>query len=552
MKPNRSLAALAAMAASAAVPSAAHAGDADASAVAVASGSVYVGGSAFHTGDLRSSVVGRFNPAAGAFDWLERVEGAAGAADGITDVVTAGGYVYGIGYGNGGLVVSKLDPATGTLKRSCGAGGVTVNGLGASILPGRAAALGDDLVVVGATLALPTRGVIAIVDGSNCTVRSSAVIGAGDPQASVGFTTVAVDATGYPVVAGFSGGDAALFRFAPDLTPLQTRSFDLGGLLGDAFTGLAAGPDGGVAIGLAGTTLYGQCFTLPALSAATTCGTGGRRALSFGTGAPMGTVAAARLASGGWVVAGSQLGWATPAGFLARAALAAFEPTALAADTSVFAPSGAQILDPFPYRPSGFAAVTANAEGIAGTGTAGYPGSRQPFLFTSKPNGSGATVTPLDGFESAPAAPVEPGPPAAPPPPPAQPVAGPTAAMPPRPLLATARWVRIRKRPDAGGGFGTLSLKCARACKAKGAYTAKVRGHTVRLGTATARLAAGDGMRLRLGLSRRGRRRLGHSRRLAVTVRFRVTGARHERALFQTTVRMTARRKHAAHARRHP
>jgi hypothetical protein len=542
MKPNRIVAALAAMAASAAMPSAAHAGDADASAVAVASGSVYVGGSAFHNGDLRSSVVGRFNPAAGAFDWLERIEGAAGAADGITDVVSAGGYVYGIGYGNGGLVVSKLDPATGTLKRSCGAGGVTVNGLGASILPGRAAALGDDLVVVGATLALPTRGVIAIVDGSNCTVRSSAVIGAADPQANVGFTTVAVDATGSPVVAGFSGSDAALFRFAPDLTPLLTRTVDLGGTLGDAFTGLAAGPDGGVAIGLAGTTLYGQCFTLPALTAVPACGPAGRRALSFGSGAPMGTVALARLASGGWVVAGSQFGWATPAGFLARAALAAFEPTALAADTNVFAPSGAQVLDPFPYQPSGFAAVTANADGITGTGTAGYPGSRRPFLFTSRPNGSGATVTPLDGFESAPAAPVEPGPPAAAPPPAAQPVAGPPAATPPRPLLATARWLRLRKRPSAGGGFGTFSLRCARACKAKGSYTAKVRGHTVRLGTARAKLGAGDGVRLRLALSHRGRRRLGHRRRLAVTVRFRVTGAHHERALFQTAMRLKAAR----------
>ena len=69
-----------------------------------------------------------------------------------------------------------------------------------------------------------------------------------------------------------------------------------------------------------------------------------------------------------------------------------------------------------------------------------------------------------------------------------------------------------------------------------------MRGHTVRLGTASARLAAGDAVRLRLVLSRGGRRRLGESRRLAVTVRFRVTGAQREGALFQTAVRMTAPR----------
>jgi hypothetical protein len=537
MKPNRILAALVGMAALAAAPSTAHAGDADASAVAVASGSVYVGGSAFGS-DLRSSVIGRFNPAAGAFDWLERVEGAAGAADGITDVVSSGGYVYGIGYGNGGLVVSKLDPSTGTLQRSCGAGGVTVNGLGASILPGRAAALGSDLVVVGATLTLPTRGVIAIVDGNTCTVRSSAMLGAADPQSSVGFTTVTIDASGYPVAAGFSGSDAALFRFAPDLTPLQTRTFDLGGLLGEAFTGLAAGPDGGVAVALAGTTLYGQCFTLPALNVVPACGTAGRRTISFGAGAPVGTVAVAPLASGGWLLAGSQLGYTAPAGFLARAALAAVEPTALAADTTVFAPSGAQVLDPFPSLPSAFAAVTANADGITGTGTAGYPGTRRPFLFTSKTDGSQATVTPLDGFESAPPAPVEPGPPA---PPAVQPVAAPLPPPPPRPALATARWVRLTKRPSPGGGFGALSLHCARACTAAGTYTVKVRGRTVRVGTAGARLAAGDAVRLRLALSPSGRRRLSHSRRLAVKVRFRVTGTQHERALFQTALQLTSR-----------
>jgi hypothetical protein len=46
---------------------------------------------------------------------------------------------------------------------------------------------------------------------------------------------------------------------------------------------------------------------------------------------------------------------------------------------------------------------------------------------------------------------------------------------------------------------------------------------------------------LRLALSPSGRRRLTHSRRLAVKVRFRVTGVQHERALFQTAVRLTTR-----------
>lgn len=542
---NRLLAAGAALAALAATPSTARAGDADATAVAVAESGVYVGGSTFHTGDLRSSVVGRFNPTTGAFDWLERVEGAAGAADGITDLVAAGGFVYGIGYGGGGLVVSKIDPATGTLQRSCGPTGVTVNGLGASVLPGRAAALGNDLVVVGGTLALPTRGVIAIVDGSTCTVRSSALLGAADPQTSVGFTTVAIDATGSPVVAGFSGTDAVLFRFAQDLTPLQTRTFDLGGLFGEAFTGLAAGPDGGIAAGLAGTTLYGQCFTLPALSPATGCGSAGRKTLAFGQGAPTGTVTLARGPSGGWLLAGSELGWALPAGFLARAAITALEPSALAADTTVFAPTGSQVLNPFPYAPSALSAVTADATRITATGTAGYPGTRQPFLFTATADGSSPTVTPLDGFESAKAAPVEPAPPGAPPSGPEQSVSAPSQPPASRPALATARWLRLTKRPDADGAFGTLSLRCARTCKTTGTYTTKARGRTVRLGTTRARLRAGDAVRLRLALSSSGRRRLTDRRRLTLTVRFRVTGAKRERALFQTTVRLTAPRKHS-------
>lgn len=70
MKPFRFPAVLAALIASVATAPPVHAGDADATAVAVASGRVYVGGSATFNGDLRSSVVGRWNPSSGGFDWL--------------------------------------------------------------------------------------------------------------------------------------------------------------------------------------------------------------------------------------------------------------------------------------------------------------------------------------------------------------------------------------------------------------------------------------------------------------------------------------------------
>lgn len=528
-------AALAATAAVSAPP--AQAQDADATAVALADGRVYVGGSAFHSGDLRSSVVGRWNPQTQDFDWLERVEGALGSADGVTDLVAAGGYLYSVGYGNGGLVVAKLDPATGTLQRACGPTGVTVNSLGTAILPGRAAALGSDLVVVGGTLALPTRGVIAIVDGATCTVRASATIGGPDTATNVGFTSVTLDGSGAPIAAGFSGTDAALFRFGADLLPGATRTFDLGGLLGDAFTAVGAG----VAVGLTGTTLYGQCFTLPTLAADTRCGAGGRRALSFGSGGvPTGTAALTRLASGSWLVGGSQLGWGTPAGWLARAAIAAFEPAALEPAADVLAPSGARILDPLPSLPSSFAALAADPDRLTGIGTAGYIGARRPFLYTARADGAAAAVTPLDGFATAPPAPVEPAPPE-----PQIPTAPATAPAPPatakRSALATARFTKLAERPDRRGGFGTVALACARACTVHGTYTAKVRGRTAQLGSSSVRLRAGGAVRLRLALSRGGRQRLQRARRLPTVVRFRVTGERGDRALFQTTVALRAR-----------
>src|SRR5262249_13086871 len=148
-------------------------------------------------------------------------------------------------------------------------------------------------------------------------------------------------------------------------------------------------------------------------------------------------------------------------GFLARAALAAFGPTDLSADTSVFAPAGTQVLDPFPYLPSQFSAIAATQNGITGAGTAGYVGSRRPFLFSANPDGAAAKVTPLAGFDSAAIAPVEPAPPAAAIPT-ALPVAAPATPPPPRPALATAHWRHLAKHPDKAGSFGQLTLRCTR------------------------------------------------------------------------------------------
>ena len=512
----------------------ARAADADASAVEPApdGAALYVGGSSQFSGDQRSSVLGRRN-AAGAFDWLERVDMAPGAADAFSDIVLAGDFLYGVGYANGSLAVAKADPATGTLQRSCGATGIALDGLGPSVLPGKAVAMGNDLVVVGGTLVQPTRGFIAVVDGDDCTLRSSSLIGAPDASSNVGFTSIDLDADGNPVVSGFSGSDAAIFRFGADLTPLGTRTFDLGGVLGEAFTDVRARSTGGVAVGLVGTSLLAQCFTLPELSADTSCGTAGRRSLSFNAnGTPTGGAVLGRRPSRGWLVAGSHAGYAGYSSSLTRAAIGAFKTRDLSADAGVFAPTGAQVFDPFPFSPSTFTAVTASANSIAGVGVSGYIGARQPFVFTAQPDGSAATFTSLAGFDTAAAAPVQAAPPTSAPDSASAPAAGGASpsSIPARPApLATSRFRRVVARPASDGTFGYLTLTCARACTAAGVYTARTRGgRTSRLGATRARLDAGDTLQVRLALTRAGRGVLRRQRRLTVTVRFELTapGAR--------------------------
>jgi hypothetical protein len=232
------------------------------------------------------------------------------------------------------------------------------------------------------------------------------------------------------------------------------------------------------------------------------------------------------MPSGSWLVAGSHLGHAGYSTSLARAAIGAFKTADLSADASVFAPVGARVFDPVPFSPSAFTSVTASASSIAAVGVSGYPGARQPFVFTAQPDGSAAAFTPLAGFDTAAAAPVEPAPPS----PESAPGAAGGAAGPGRAaVLATSRFRRLVARPASDGTFGYLTLKCARTCAVAGAYTARTRGGgTARLGATRARLAGGDALRVRLALTRAGRRTLRRQRRLAVKVRFEVTapGAR--------------------------
>ncbi|HTE61441.1 MAG TPA: hypothetical protein VK631_13905, partial [Solirubrobacteraceae bacterium] len=484
--------------------------------------SVFVGGSAQSANDVRAGVAVRWSAARGGFDWLERVDAAPGAADGFTAIVPAGAFVYGVGSANGSLAVAKLDADTGRLRQACGPSGVRLSSLGPAVLPGRAVAAGGTIVVVGRTLAAPTRGFIAAVDGGGCNVVRSALVGAGDPSVSVGFTGVDLDASGNPVVAGFSGTSAALFRFDGGLNPRGTQRFDLGG----AFSDVRAGPDGGVAVGAAGSRLLAQCFTLPALSADGRCGTAGRRSLRFHRdGVPASGATLGRLPSGSWLVAGSHTGEGGFATRQSRPALSALEPDGLGADARVFGPTGRQVFDPFPTVPAGFSAVTASAASIAGVGSSGQPGSTRPFLFSSGLDGTRPVFTPLTGLDAAPPAAVEPAPPAQPaqPPPPATTGAAPLA---PRraPALATARFARLARRPAADGTFGFVALTCRRACTARGRYTTPGPGtRAVRLGGTKARLAARWRLRLRLAFTRRGLRTLARAERLPVTVRFVVT-----------------------------
>jgi hypothetical protein len=504
----------------------ARAMDADASAVGFGPGAsgVFVAGSAQFGGDLRSGVAGRWNPARRRFDWVERVDAAPGAADGLTAIVPGAASVYGIGYANGGLAVAKMDASTGRLRRACGPTGMRLSSLGPAVLPARAVAVGGTIVVVGRTLTPPTRGVIAAVAGSDCRVLRTAALGAADRSANVGFTSIDLDASGNPVVSGFSGTRAAIFRFDRTLLPRGSRTFDLGSTAGAGFLDVKVAGDRGIAVGPAGTRLLAQCFTLPALSPDPRCGSAGVRALSFGNaGVPAGGATLGRLPSGSWLVAASHAGRAGFSTSRLRPALGAFEPRALHADGHVFSATGTRVFDPFPAAPAGFSAVTASTAGIAAVGSSGVPGSRQPFVYTSGLDGGGATFTPLPALAGARPAPVEPAPPVV------------------RPLVA-ARFSRLAHRPAADGTFGSLTLTCRRACTAWGRYTAPLRARrTARLGGARAKLPARWRLRVRLALSRRGLRTLARARRLPVTVRFAVADATGARQVVRRTVSMRAR-----------
>jgi hypothetical protein len=515
----------------------ARAADADASAVGVEpdSSGVLVGGSAQFADDPRSSVAGRWSEAKGGFDWLERVDAAPGAPDGFTAIVPAGGFVYGIGYANGSLAVAKMDADTGRLRNACGPTGVRLNSLGPSVVPGKAAAVGGNIVVVGGTLSQPTRGFIAEVDGDDCTVLRSALVGGGDPSVNVGFTAVDLDASGNAVASGFSGTKAAIFRFDRALVPGGTQTFDLGGAAGAAFSDVRAAKNGGVAVASVDSRLFAQCFTLPALSPDGRCGTAGQRSLSFNLiGAPTGSAALGRLPSGSWLVAGSHAGRGGFSTSQSRPALGAFKPADMGADPQVFRPTGTRVFDPFPSVAAGFSAVTASATRIAGVGSSGYLGSRQPFLFSSQLDGTTPTFTPLTGLDAAPPAPVEPANPASP----APGVAAPPTARP----LARVRFARLARRPAADGTFGFLTLTCQRACTARGRYTAPLRGtRTTRLGGTRARLAARWRLRLRLALTRRGLRTLARAKQLPVTVEFVITSSTGARQVVRRTVNLRAR-----------
>ena len=407
----------------------ARAADANATAVGVAPDvpGVFVGGSARFANDPRSGVAGRWNVARGAFDWLERVDAARGAADGFTSIVPLGAFVYGIGYANGRLMVAKMDAATGALQRACGPGGVRLSSLGASVLPRRAVAVDGKIVVVGATHETPSRGMLAAVDPGNCKWLRTAFVAAEAPAPDISFTSVDVEPSGNLLVSGSSGAKATLFRFDSDLSPLSKRTFDLGGSATAGFSDARAGSGRGVAVGRVGSQLLAQCFTLPDLDPDAGCGSAGLRSLSFDwRGVPAGHVTLGRLPSGSWLVAGSHAGTAGFATTQARPAVGAFEPAGLGTDADVFAPTGTQVFDPFPILPAGFRAVTASTAGIAGVGTSGYRGDRRPFLFSSALDGTKPTFTALTTLDTAARAPVA----AAPPPPPSpRPVTKPAARV---------------------------------------------------------------------------------------------------------------------------
>jgi hypothetical protein len=536
------LAAAVAFAATLGLGAPARAADADATAVAVApgDGSVYVGGSAQFPNDLRSGVIGRLDATGGRLAWLARVDAVRGLPDGFTAVVPNGPFVYGVGYAaGGGLAVAKMDADSGRLRQACGSGGVRLSSLGAPVVPGKAVESGGDLLVAGTTLSAPTRGFVAEIDGDDCTLKQSAIVGAGDEGQSVGFTSLDRDPAGDLVVAGYSGTRPAVFRFGGDLVPLGAQPFDVGAVTGAAFSDVRATSDGGVAVGVAGGRLVAQCFTLPALGPDGRCGPTGLRSPAFaGDGTATGAAALGRLPSGGWVVAGAQNGRAGYSSVQTRPALGVFS----AANLSTGA---ARVFDPFPSAPSTLAAVAASPQAIVAAGTTGSLGARRAFLLSSAPDGTGATFTPL-GFDTAAPAPLEPPPPT--PAPVAAPLAPTTRTPPPAakgPAFARAWFSRLLTRPTRDGTFGLLTIRCPRRCTARGTFTARLAGgRTVRLGGTTAKVAAGWGVGIRLALSRAGLRTLTQAHHLHITVRFGLSDTTGARQIALRPLTLKARRTH--------
>ncbi|HEY6762047.1 MAG TPA: hypothetical protein VI318_21280 [Baekduia sp.] len=522
----------------------ARAADADATAVAVApgDGTVYVGGSASFPDDARSGVVGRLDPTGARVAWLARVDSVHGLADGFTAVVPDGPFVYGVGYTAGGaLAVAKMDAGTGRLRQACGSAGVRLSSLGAPVVPGKAVASGGDLLVVGATLGAPTRGFVAEVDGDDCTLKRSAIVGAGSSGQSVGFTAVDRDPAGDLVVSGFSGSRPAVFRFSGDLVPMGAQPFDVAAVLGGAFSDVRATGDGkgGVAVGVAGGRVVAQCFTLPALNPDARCGPTGQRAPAFAAdGTATGSAALAQLPSGSWVVAGAHSGHAGFTSVQTRPAIGVLS----AADLSTGA---ARVFDPFPSTPSTLAAVAASAQAVVAAGTTGTLGARRAFLLTSAPDGTATTFRPL-GFDTAAPAPLEPPPPApaaaATPPAPTMRTPAPAAKG---PAFARAWFSRLLERPGRDGTFGLLTVRCPRTCRASGTFSARVPGgRTVRLGGTTAKVAAGWGVGIRLALSHRGLRTLTHAHALHITIRFGLTDTTGRRQIALRPLTLRARRAH--------
>jgi hypothetical protein len=473
----------------------AYAADADLTAVAPAGAGAFAAGSASSSSDLRSGVIGRWNPGRGAFDWLWRLDAGPATLDTLSDVVPAGDAVFAIGSANGALTVAKLDAATGTLQRSCGGSGSVTHSFGPAFVAGRAVESGGRMYVAGGTLEFPSHGLIAAIDESTCAVVDSAkASGATD---ATGFAAVDAAPDGTLVVSGFAGMHAALYRFDPELHQLGSHTYAASG----AFSDVKA--TGSQAVAVASSTL--QCATLSTL--APDCGTE--------TLGVSGSVLAPRP-SGGWLVAGSLYGSTT-----------GLQP-AVAPYSAALDPDAQSAFNAFGAVPALFTDLASSSAGLVGGGESGYIGSRTPFLYTAGKDGGAPVFTPLPDFDDAAPAPVQPAPDAPPPAGPAAPAPR-TAAPPP----ATARFSALRTRPKRDGTFGTLTLRCATACSARGT----IRARYTTIGKAAARLRAGQPRRLPLRIDAAGRRMLARHGTLAATVRFAVG-----RQVFQERLTLTTTR----------